>query len=167
MVNPRADSDNTISSTPVSRRCRFFTICGANEASMSRGTSISTGPISVSTVLRPHPVAGVAAVAADRIVLVIAEMLRHLLLQRGLQHPFGQLVQQPVRADQLDALAPWPAPPAARPTLLIEAGSTGSCPAASAATSSIVSVMVCLLSDSDQPVPPFTRQSPDPPVASA
>lgn len=26
VVNPRAVSDNTISSTPVSRRCRFFTI---------------------------------------------------------------------------------------------------------------------------------------------
>ena len=54
--------------------------------------------------LRPNPVAGVAAVPADRIVLVIAEMHRHLFLERGLQHPFGQLVQQSVRADQLHPL---------------------------------------------------------------
>lgn len=41
-----------MSSTPVSRRCRFLTICGSNEPSRSRGTTISTGPTSVSTVLR-------------------------------------------------------------------------------------------------------------------
>ena len=52
VVSPFALSDNTISSTPVSRRCRFFTICGSNVAPVSRGTSISTGPISVSTVNR-------------------------------------------------------------------------------------------------------------------
>ena len=51
VVSPFALSDNTISSTPVSRRCRFFTICGSNVDPVSRGTSISTGPISVSTVL--------------------------------------------------------------------------------------------------------------------
>jgi hypothetical protein len=42
---PRADSDNTIWFTPVSRLCRFFTIVGENEASRSRGTSISTGTV--------------------------------------------------------------------------------------------------------------------------
>lgn len=51
VVRPFALSDNTISSTPVSRRCRFFTICGSNVDPVSRGTSISTGPISVMTVL--------------------------------------------------------------------------------------------------------------------
>jgi hypothetical protein len=51
VVSPFAFSDNTISSTPVSRRCRYFTICGSNVDPVSRGTSISTGPISVSTVL--------------------------------------------------------------------------------------------------------------------
>ena len=44
MVNPFAYSDSTISSTSVSRRCRFFTICGSNVPSRSRGTSISTSP---------------------------------------------------------------------------------------------------------------------------
>jgi hypothetical protein len=31
--------------TPVNRRCRFLTILGWNEASRSRGTWMSTGPI--------------------------------------------------------------------------------------------------------------------------
>lgn len=42
--------ERTISSTPVSRRWRFLTICGANVDSVSRGTSISTGRSPVSTV---------------------------------------------------------------------------------------------------------------------
>jgi hypothetical protein len=33
-------------------------------------------------------------------------MITHLGLQRGLQHPLGQLAEQPIRADQLDALLP-------------------------------------------------------------
>jgi hypothetical protein len=37
-------------------------------------------------------------------VLVIAQVLGHLRVQRGLQHILGQLVEQPVRADQLNAL---------------------------------------------------------------
>lgn len=44
-------SDNRTSSTPVSRCCRFLTIRGSNVEPVSRGISISTGPISVSTVL--------------------------------------------------------------------------------------------------------------------
>jgi len=40
----------------------------------------------------------------SRIMLVIAQMFGHLLLECGLQHPFGELVQQPVRADQLNSL---------------------------------------------------------------
>lgn len=51
VVNPRAVSDNTIASIPSSRRCRLRTICGSKLPSRSRGTSISTGPTSVSTVL--------------------------------------------------------------------------------------------------------------------
>lgn len=37
-------------------------------------------------------------------MLVIAQVLGHLRIQRGLQHIFRQLVKQPVRADQLHAL---------------------------------------------------------------
>jgi hypothetical protein len=37
-------------------------------------------------------------------VLVIAQVLGHLRGQRGLEHVLGQLVEQPVRADQFDSL---------------------------------------------------------------
>lgn len=51
MVTPFAYNDSTISSTPVNRRCRFFTIWGSKLPSRSRGTSIGTGPVvSVNTV---------------------------------------------------------------------------------------------------------------------
>src|SRR3954453_4816491 len=53
---PLAYSDSTISSTSVSRRCRFFTICGSNVLSRSRGTSIRTSPAaSESTVFGRVP----------------------------------------------------------------------------------------------------------------
>jgi hypothetical protein len=51
--------------------------------------------------LRPRAVAGVTAVAALGGVLVIAEILRHLDLQAGLEHPLRQARQQPIRADQI------------------------------------------------------------------
>jgi hypothetical protein len=50
------------------------------------------------------PVAGVTPVPTGRIVLVIAKMLRHLLLQGGLQHRLGQCFQQPARTGQRDPL---------------------------------------------------------------
>jgi hypothetical protein len=98
-------SDNTISSTPVSRRCRFFTICRQNVAPVSRGTSISTGPISVGTVfvrvsLREFPL------APGHVVFAVSEVLVHLRFQGGLQNVFRQPVQQPVQADEIDALPP-------------------------------------------------------------
>ena len=49
-VSPFADREITISSTPVSRRCLLATIFGSKLDSRSRGTEISTGPASVSTV---------------------------------------------------------------------------------------------------------------------
>ena len=55
VVSPLADSDSTMPSTPASRRCRLRTIFGSNEASRSRGTSIVTGPTSVSTVFDRVP----------------------------------------------------------------------------------------------------------------
>ncbi len=55
MVRPFAASEITISSTPVKRFCRFLTILGSKEPSRSRGTAISTGPTSVSTVLERLP----------------------------------------------------------------------------------------------------------------
>jgi hypothetical protein len=37
-------------------------------------------------------------------VLLIAEVLAHLRVKRGLEHVPGQLAQQPIWADQLDVL---------------------------------------------------------------
>jgi hypothetical protein len=37
---------------------------------------------------------------AGRVMLLIAQMLSDLLIQRGLDHGLGQLLQQPVRAGQ-------------------------------------------------------------------
>ena len=50
------------------------------------------------------PVAAVAAAPAGRVVLVIAQVASYLLGQGPFQHHFGQLGQQPVRAEQLRAL---------------------------------------------------------------
>ena len=55
VVSLQAVSDSTISSMPSSHRWRFLTITGSKLDSRSRGTSISTGPISVSTVLARVP----------------------------------------------------------------------------------------------------------------
>lgn len=93
---------HTISSIPVRRRCRFLTIYGANEDSVSRGTSISTRPISVSDRLRAGAVAGVAA--AGDVVFAVAEVPSHLRFQRGLEDILGKLLQQPIWAHRLDSL---------------------------------------------------------------
>jgi hypothetical protein len=55
VVSPFAVSEITISSTPPRRRCRLRTNCGSNVPARSRGTSISTGPTSVITVLARVP----------------------------------------------------------------------------------------------------------------
>jgi hypothetical protein len=55
VVNPLAVNETTMSSTPDSRRCRLRTIFGSNVEARSRGTSICTGPTSVSTVLALLP----------------------------------------------------------------------------------------------------------------
>ena len=39
-------------------------------------------------------------------MFVIAQVLGHLRIQRDLEHVLGQLVEQPVLADQLDTLFP-------------------------------------------------------------
>jgi hypothetical protein len=101
VVKPFALTDKTISSIPVTRRCRFLTICGSNVDSVSRGTSMVTGPISVST----PPGAGIPAVAALGLMLLIPQVLVHLGLERRFEHRRGQLVEQRVRAHQLTASA--------------------------------------------------------------
>ena len=54
--------------------------------------------------LGAFPVAGVAPVPTDRIVLVIAQMISHLLLQGGFEHRLGERFQQPARTGQRDPL---------------------------------------------------------------
>lgn len=51
----REGEGHLVHSTPVRRFCRFLTIFGSKEPSRSRGTDISTGPTSVSTVLARVP----------------------------------------------------------------------------------------------------------------
>jgi hypothetical protein len=58
--------------------------------------------------LGPLAVAGVLTVAADRVVLAIAEMVIHLALQSGLDDHLGQPAQQPAFARQLQPLSPSP-----------------------------------------------------------
>jgi len=53
--------------------------------------------------LAADPVPRIAAVAAGRVVLVVAQVLAHLLVQGGLDHRLGQGLQQPVRAGQRHA----------------------------------------------------------------
>jgi len=100
--------------------------------------------------LRANPVARVPTVPTHRIMLVIAQMLRHLLFERCLQHPLGQLVQQPVRADQLDTLVPSLGQELLGQLLLVQ----------------LLLIRCCHISQrvshglsplgSDQPVPPFS-----------
>ena len=47
-------------------------------------------------------------------------MLTYLRLQRDLQHTLGELAEQPIRADQLDALLPGPSRQLLRHTLLVD-----------------------------------------------
>ena len=54
--------------------------------------------------LRPGAVADVARSRAGRVVLFVAEVLGHLLVQRGLQDRLGQLLEQPIRTGQRQAL---------------------------------------------------------------
>jgi hypothetical protein len=54
-VSPFAEREMTMSSTPFSRLWRLATILGSKLESRSRGTEISTGPVSVITVLARWP----------------------------------------------------------------------------------------------------------------
>jgi ethanolamine ammonia-lyase small subunit len=54
--------------------------------------------------LGPSAVTRIAAATAHWVVLVIAQVLGHLSIQRGLQHVLRQLVEQPVGPDQFNSL---------------------------------------------------------------
>jgi len=103
-VSPLAVSDNTISSMPLSRRWRFLTICGTKLLLVSRGTSISTGPISVNTVLARVPLRESPIPARPGHAGHSPGARTSLGVQRRFEHVLGQLVEQPVRANQLDPL---------------------------------------------------------------
>jgi len=65
---------------------------------------LHTAGVQVRGELLAGAIAGVAAVAPGRVVSVIAQMLGHLRLERGLKHRLGQPRQKPARADELDPL---------------------------------------------------------------
>jgi hypothetical protein len=105
VVKPLAYNDSTISSTPNSRRCRLFTICGSNDPSRSRGTSISTCPVaSVSTVFDRVPLRTFAelrsAVARSFSWPRCSVISSFNAVSRTL---FVELLQQPLRAGQRQA----------------------------------------------------------------
>ena len=54
--------------------------------------------------LRSAPVADVAGLVTHRAVLLMPQVLGQLLVQGSLQYPLGQLLQQPVRPGQRQAL---------------------------------------------------------------
>ena len=89
---------------PLSRRWRFLTICGTKLLLVSRGTSISTGPISVNTVLARVPLRESPIPARPGHAGHSPGARTSLGVQRRFEHVLGQLVEQPVRANQLDPL---------------------------------------------------------------
>src|SRR4029450_13102650 len=58
--------------------------------------------------LGPVPIAGIPAITAHRIVLVIAEVVIQLALQRALHDHFRQLAQQPALTGQLQPAGAGP-----------------------------------------------------------
>jgi hypothetical protein len=80
-----------------------LTVCGANEESMSPGTSISTGPISVNTVFERVQLRSCHCRGQRRRVLV-AEMFCHFRVHRGFEDVLGELIEEPALAHQFDAL---------------------------------------------------------------
>jgi hypothetical protein len=92
-----------MSSTPVSRRCRFLTICGSNDPSRSRGNGDLDRADVGQDRLRPAAVAVVHAGVGLRVALVITKAIGDLTLERRLQHPIRQLLKQPTIAGQLQA----------------------------------------------------------------
>jgi hypothetical protein len=64
-------------------------------------------------------VAGVAIVAAGRVVSVVAEVVGDLALQRGLDQPLRELGQQPALAGQLQPARTGP-PDRPRDQLLVD-----------------------------------------------
>lgn len=96
VVMPFVLSDSAISPTPVSRHCRFLTICGRRRSPPARSRSRWSW-----CGCR----CGSPAAAAGEVVFSVAEVVIHFLIQRGLQDVLRQAVQQPARADEVDSLS--------------------------------------------------------------
>ena len=84
------------------------TILGSKVASRSRGHVDLDRADLGQHGLRPVPVAGVAAVAAGRVVAVVAQVVGDLAFQRGLDQALGELGEQPALAGQLQSARAGP-----------------------------------------------------------
>jgi len=97
---------STTSSKPFNRRCRFLTICGSYVPPdhAARRPPPDPSPRSGSSHLCCR--CGCCHYRDRADGALIAQVLGHLLLQRGLEHRLGQLLEQPLRAGQRQALFP-------------------------------------------------------------
>src|ERR1700683_1128099 len=97
---PRAYIEMILSSKPVKRVWPLPTIFGSNVPLRSRGVSSGSSPKSPQR-LGGLAIARVAAVVAGLVVLRVAQMIGHLGLHGSLQERFGELLQQPMLADNI------------------------------------------------------------------
>ena len=75
--------------------------------------------------LGPRTVAGVAAIAASRVILVITQVPGHLRLRRGLEHSLGQPGKQASPSEQFHTLGTGPLHQVAGELLLIDSSRHG------------------------------------------
>ena len=154
---PRSPRWSTLSHTATTRSRRHRT---AAAAASSRSAARTCPPGPAARRSRTCPVARSApssagcrcgrcpSPGAGRVVLLVPEVLGHLLVQRGLQHGLGELLQQPVRAGQRQALL------LGQPDQLLRRASPPPTarPSSSSATSSSVAVITA-------PSPPTSRSA--------
>ena len=106
--------------------------------------------------LEPVVVAGVAAVPACRVMAVVTEVIGELALERGLQQPLGQLLQQPILAVQLQ---PVRAGSGGQPAISCSSTSSNPCrrspgPFESSAVTSVIDAISMIRSYTDLPEVP-------------
>jgi hypothetical protein len=97
VVSPRAVSDSTISSTPVRRRCGLRTMAGSKTALPVAGYLDVHWP-DLGHRLGTSAVAGVAPIAAHRVVLVISQGAGSSRFQRGSSTDLVSRVSRPPEA---------------------------------------------------------------------
>ena len=90
-----------LSSKPVQRVCPLATILRfERRLAIPRRLQLQLAEVALQC-LGAFPVARVASVVARRIVLLVAQMIGHLGLQRPFQNGFGQLLEQTVLPDDI------------------------------------------------------------------